>query len=284
MKKMTYVIIRYSLLVENSKGWQIANEDLQVYRDELFNTERLNQRFELFENITLPSLIKQTKALSPDWIKVIIVTSESLPLWNKQKIEDLVSNYNWLYIDYLPARDRDISRFLWKDLAQEQEDILFSTVRLDDDDALANDFFEKMYFYFKEEHVGFGLSFGNGYAGFYDFKSGCYEKVVDYYSPKVAIGLSHFNIYKYESKSFVSNKIRTIYHARKHVTVDLYIPIILDSREFMFIRTMHNNSDSSNNKIREAKLRKQPSTDSEALYKRFPFCQSIMIKEPKVKE
>ena len=99
--------------------------------------------------------------------------------------------------------------------------------------------------------------------------------MVDYYSPKVAIGLSHFNIYRSSSKSFVSEKIKTIYHARKHVTVDLYIPIILDSRELMFIRTMHNNSDSSNNKAREAKLRKQPATDTKILYDKFPFCKNL---------
>lgn len=275
MRNMIYVIIRYSLLIESSKGWQIADEDLQVYREKLFNSQRLEQRLELFEKITLPSLSNQTKTLSSDWIKVVIVTSEDLPLGHKQKIESLVDNYDWLYIDYLSPQNRDISRFLWKDLENSQEDVLFSTVRLDDDDALANDFFEKMDPYFKEDNVGFGLSFGNGYAGFYDFELGCYEKVVDYYSPKVAIGLSHFNIYRSSSKSFVSEKIKTIYHARKHVTVDLYIPIILDSRELMFIRTMHNNSDSSNNKAREAKLRKQPATDTKILYDKFPFCKNL---------
>lgn len=276
MKKIIYVIIRYSVLIENSKGWQIADEDLEIYRNKLFNAERLKQRFDLFERITLPSLLNQTKPLSSDWIKVVIVSSESLPLWNKQKIEELVSNHNWLYIDYLPVEDRDISRFLWKDLEKEQEDILFSTVRLDNDDALANNFFESMNPYFKKENVGFGLSFGSGYAGFYNFELGRYEKVVDYYSPKVAIGLSHFNIYKADSKTFVSNKIKTIYHARKHVTVDLYIPLILDSRESMFIRTMHNNSDSSNNKLREAKLRKQPLSDTDELLAKFPFCQELI--------
>lgn len=278
MKKMIYVIIRYSLLIENSKGWQIANEDLITYKDKLFNDIRLKQRLELFEKITLPSLLNQTKSLNTDWIKVILVTSEDLPLWNKQKIESLANKYDWLYIDYLSMQNRDISRFIWKDLENKQEDILFSTVRLDDDDALANDFFEKMHPYFKEENVGFGLSFGNGYAGFYDFKSGFYEKVVDYYSPKVAIGLSHFNIYKSNNNSFVSEKIKTIYHARRHVTVDLHMPIILDSREFMFIRTMHHNSDSSNNKAREViKLRKQPAINVETLYDKFPFLSNNNI-------
>lgn len=272
---MTYVLMRYSLLVENSKGWQIADKDLQTYRDKLFDTERLKQRLELFEKITMPSLINQTKSLSSEWLKVVIITSEELPVWNKGKLEKMVEKYDWVSIDYLPARESDTYRFLWKDLESSQEDILFSTVRLDDDDALANDFFEKMDPYFKEDNVGFGLSFGNGYAGFYDFESGCYEKVVDYYSPKVAIGLSHFNLYRCNSKSFVSEKIKTIYHARKHVTVDLYIPIILDSRELMFIRTMHNNSDSSNNKAREAKLRKQPPTDTKILYDKFPFCKNL---------
>ncbi|WP_010200819.1 glycosyltransferase [Psychrobacter sp. PAMC 21119] len=275
MKKMTYVLVRYSLLVENSKGWQIADEDLQTYRDKLFDVKRLKQRLELFEKITLPSLISQTKSPSTDWLEVVIITSQDLPSWNKEELEKIVAKYDWISIDYLPSKKSDTYRFLWKNLDSSQEDVLFSTVRLDDDDALANDFFEKMDPYFKEDNVGFGLSFGNGYAGFYDFESGCYEKVVDYYSPKVAIGLSHFNIYRSSSKSFVSEKIKTIYHARKHVTVDLYIPIILDSRELMFIRTMHNNSDSSNNKAREAKLRKQPATDTKILYDKFPFCKNL---------
>lgn len=278
MKKTTYVLIRYSLLIEGSKGWQIANENLETYADNLFNRERLLQRLELFKNITLPSLIGQTKKVSSEWLKVVIITSELLPEWNKQELESLVEKNEWLYIDYLPIRGRNLYQFLWKDLENSSEDILFSTVRLDDDDALANNFFEKMDCYFKEENVGFGLSFGNGYAGFYDFNTNSYEKIVDYYSPKVAIGLSHFNIYKSDSKSFVSDKVRTIYHARKHVTVDLYIPIILDSRDVMFIRTMHSNSDSASNEKREINLRKKPPIENEAICEKFPFYKNLVHK------
>ncbi|MDN5653358.1 MAG: putative rhamnosyl transferase, partial [Lactococcus lactis] len=53
------LLIRYSLLSEDLKAWKISRADLESYRKQLFDEDRLNERFEMFKNITLPSLLNQ---------------------------------------------------------------------------------------------------------------------------------------------------------------------------------------------------------------------------------
>lgn len=271
MRKLTYVLIRYSVLIENTKSWVIANNDVDSYRAKLFEPVRLYKHLELFKTITLPSLENQTKKPDRSWLRVVIITSQDLPEWNKVELELLAEKYNWLDIDYLPTRGVSLERMLFEDLAKDNQDTLVATVRLDDDDALAANFFEKLGDYTNSENIGYGLSFGKGYAGFYDFAQNKYHKIVDYYYPKFSAGLVYFNLYKAEESEFEFNSIKTIFNAGGHSKIDRNIPTILDSREPMFIRTMHDQSDSVTSNKREIALMNHPSAVIDTVYERFPF-------------
>ncbi|CAN6959371.1 hypothetical protein NYA8BAC_00157 [Psychrobacter okhotskensis] len=284
MKKITYVLIRFSVLIEGTGSWNIANKNIETYREQLFNPIRLEQHFNLFKKVTIPSLLRQTISPDSEWLKVVIITSESLPTWNKEQLEKLVEQYNWLYIDYVPEKGRSLVQFVYDDLKNSKEDILISTIRLDDDDALSSTFFEEMNIYFKRENVGFCLSFGSGYAGFYDFKSDSYEKLIEYYYPKIALGLCYFNIYSAESKKFTINSIKTVYNTYKHTQVDLKSPTIVDSRKKMFIRTMYDTSDSANVLKREKLLRNKQILQDEKLYENFPFLEKKLKEKYKFNE
>ncbi|MGM8871253.1 glycosyltransferase [Psychrobacter sp. 2Y5] len=276
MKKLTYVLIRFSVLIEGTGSWNIADKNIETYKKKLFNPIRLEQHLNLFKKITIPSLLNQTKSLDSEWLKVVIITSESLPVWCKEQLEKLVEEYDWLYIDYIPEKGRSLVQFVYDDLKDSKENILVSTIRLDDDDALSNNFFEEMDLYFKKENVGFCLSFGSGYAGFYDFKSDNYEKLVEYYYPKLALGLSYFNIYSAKKNSFVISKIKTVYNTYRHTQVDLKSPTIIDSRKNMFIRTMYDTSDSANNLKREKLLRSKQLIENRKIYNNFPFLEKSL--------
>lgn len=47
MKKIIYVIVRYSVLVEKSKSWTITDPNLNEYRKKLFDESRLKSRLKL---------------------------------------------------------------------------------------------------------------------------------------------------------------------------------------------------------------------------------------------
>ena len=51
MRKVIYVVIRYSVLIENSKSWMITDPNLDKYRENLFDKDRLESRLKLFKNI-----------------------------------------------------------------------------------------------------------------------------------------------------------------------------------------------------------------------------------------
>lgn len=274
MKKINYVLIRYSVLIKNTKSWSIANTDLDIYAEKLFDPIRLDQHLELFTKITLPSITNQTKKVDSEWLKVFLITSSSLPLWHKIEIEKIVNKYSWLELSYLPEEGYPLEHAVFKDLEKYNEEVLFSTIRLDDDDALSNKFFEKIDKYFCKNHVGYGFSFGYGYAGFYDFKNQRYEKIVDYYYPKFSAGLAYFNLFDGENNKFSQHVVKTIFNAGGHSKVDLNIPLILDSKEKMFIRTMHGFSDSYLPK-RELLLKNKPFAKYSDVIAKFPSVSDL---------
>lgn len=80
MRKHAFVMIRYSVLSKGrSKSWVVGKKGFDEYRKELFHPERLKARQELFEKITLPSLVHQTKRPSKEWLTVYILVSEEMP-------------------------------------------------------------------------------------------------------------------------------------------------------------------------------------------------------------
>lgn len=279
MRKLTYVLIRYSVLIENTKSWIIANNDIDKYKSQLFEPIRLHKHLELFKNITLPSLKNQTKTPDESWLRVVIITSQDLPQWNKTELEHLAEQHNWLDIDYLPTRGVALERMLFEDLKKDNQDTLVATVRLDDDDALATDFFEKLDEYTTVENVGKSLSFGKGFAGFYDFTKNNYRKVVDYYYPKIAAGLTYFNFYNAKESRFTLDNIKTIFNTGGHTRIDQNVPTILDSRDPMFIRTMHDHSDSANTNKRELLLMNLKSVEPKVVLTKFPFLDSSHVNQ-----
>lgn len=265
MKKIVYMIVRFSVLLENSKSWNISKSDLKEYKDNLFNEERLRKHFELFKNITFPSILSQNINSDNYEFKLIIITSQELPKWNKELLEDLTSSYKWVEIHYLPTRGVGLTQPIYKDLNKYDEKVLFATIRLDDDDAIAVDFLENFERFFIEANSGYAVSFGLGLCGFYDFNRHQYSKLVEYYYPKFSAGLCYINIY---NGGQFESEVKTIFQAGSHSKVDNRVPTIIYSKNIMFIRTMYEFSD-SHNVSREKKLLKMSAVTPETIESRF---------------
>lgn len=237
MKKHIFVMIRYSVLSENNTAWVIGRDnEFDSYKKELFSEERMSLHEELFFNVTLPSLEK----MSPDRVTVLVFTSEELPAPNMEKLIKVEEEYSNIEIVPLSRKGGVIAKMqqhLALKLAAFNDDVCYATVRLDDDDALADDFEEELYKYVDPLFADHAVSFSSGYEGIYE--QGSFSIFTKRNSPKIAMGLSLIKIYKKDSPP----KNISVYSLGNHTKVDEKHPLIINPQLPMYVRTVHPESD-----------------------------------------
>jgi len=124
-------LIRFSYLSEN--GFALTQQRRSRVRAVLFDRLRLERRFALFEALTLPSLRAQTDR---DF-KIAVLTSQDLPEWAMQKLQDLLATVPQATLVTMPPRahyyaiKKAFNLLPLDDGATHQV-----TFRLDDDDAI----------------------------------------------------------------------------------------------------------------------------------------------------
>ena len=145
-------------------GWK---SDFSTNPEMLFDVNRLNQRFWLFEKITLPSLKAQT---NKDF-HCFILSSNMMPEWAQVRLvencDKYLGNENYTIRFARPGRARKFQRFALMNFAGEDP---VAQVVLDDDDALSSDFVENlcthlnsMDYSASDENLHF-ITFPKGYA------------------------------------------------------------------------------------------------------------------------
>lgn len=283
------VVIRYSLLLEDFKAWIIARNEEKSYKDTLFDSERLNGRLELFKLLTLPCLVQQNlieerlEGTSIHKLQVFLATSEQLPQVHKQEINELAEEYEWLNVCYLPSRGTKIESVvtsyvegLYNHL---KKPILYSNIRLDDDDILSADFLDRLEPYTTEENIGRVISLAKGYYGVYESEYNSFTHISDLFSPKLALGLALVN--KYDEKGY-NHELKSIYEAGNHTRIDHRLPVITDGRFPAYIRTVHNHADSNderktqwylknNNPVHPVKVLQTMSMEIPISFNHFPL-------------
>ena len=270
MKKRIFVMIRYSVLSKNrSKNWVVGRKEFDEYREELFHPDRLSAREELFQKITLPSLVHQSKSPSKDWLTVYILVSEEMPKNSLDSLSKIVGAYDWISIVPVPVEKTQINAPLMNGVSEVEGDICYASVRLDDDDALASTYFEDLFRYIEKPFAGFGVSFGKGVAGV--ISNGKFADFKDYYYPKNAQGLA-FIQYKSANEKVVD---MSVYDAGIHTRIDQNHPVILDSRKCAFMRTIHQHADTAADKALASILKLQ-SLEISNVTAHFSFDPSLM--------
>jgi hypothetical protein len=130
----SYIITRFSIFDINHKKFELnKNRTKKAYMNKLFSPKRLGFKFEVFEKMTLPSVLKQTNT-NWEWI---IFTSSYLPEEYKKKILDLISPHKQITCKFIES----FKEFNFEPKNKEEK---FCTLRLDDDDGLAPTFLEKL--------------------------------------------------------------------------------------------------------------------------------------------
>ena len=247
MKKRIFYIIKYSVeyVALGNRSMQLAKRTAQKgqahYKGKLFSEKRLALRSKLFKNITLPSM---RAALENDDAYLVILTSEALPTKYKKQLEEMLRGIGNVVIRYCkPIKSVDsearesVLDILRKTCNRKEKEICLATIRLDDDDALANNYTQLLLPYVRPDLSGFYVSFPLGVR--LSIKHGRFV-LTKCYLPKTSQGLARIEVVD----PFSENSFQTTYGGGSHVGVDKRGPAILDAREIAYVRTNHVDNDS----------------------------------------
>ena len=120
-------------------GFKVGHEDHAALEAFLYGEARMEERFRLFEAITLPCVARQT---DPDFT-FLIVTGTGLPAHHLARLQKLTSNIPKCVIKQYPPRPhRRIMKKAVNDWRGEPTEPCLQ-FKLDDDDAMALTFVEK---------------------------------------------------------------------------------------------------------------------------------------------
>lgn len=260
-KPIIIVIIRYSILTTQgqAKFWRIGKQSFQKYRAQMFSAKRLQLRENLFKNVTVPSLLAQN-----DWIgkaKVVVLTSDSLPspyIENLHKIVEPLkcAEIRKRSIEEAPNFGREVPEVI-KSLNKDGNPIVtFATIRLDDDDALSNDYFRRVSEYIIPELSGYAVSFGRGYHGCYNESKNAYYSIKEVHTP-LSVGLAYIGTFDITTNAFINTAYNCVYDAGSHRNIDENVPTILDSRKPAFLYSIYDQQDHCIGKTSNQKARKR---------------------------
>ncbi|WP_394277413.1 glycosyltransferase [Luteococcus sp.] len=236
---MTALVVghtRFSLVNPNSPAWLASNgsslKDVDSYRSYLFSDERLQPRLDLFCDHSVPML---RHAAETHDLRHIVSLSDTMPVRFKDQLKDLAADNPWLVIDEKreglgPLWPRDHGR----DVLGSRNEV-FATYRLDDDDLLAWDFFDRFMPFVTKPNVGMMVSGGLGATGIYD--GGTFYSMKTAHKPMIAIGLMAI----WETLDGGTRGPASVSHHES----DRGNPVIIDSRRPSWLWTRHATQDTA---------------------------------------
>ena len=131
-------LCRFSLVSEGA--FQVEHASLEERRAFLYDPERLQQRFVWFEHVVLPCLRAQTDPR----FTLIVLTGDDLPQPFADLLEELCATVPQIVLDRRSAGPhRDLCRAAVRARVDPAADVV-AQFRLDDDDAVAIDFVERV--------------------------------------------------------------------------------------------------------------------------------------------
>ena len=230
------IITRFSILIEKyGLSWKILRHPLNPHTwirrrkptlDEkiayLFAPARLEARFRRFEALLLPSVAAQTRPAEH-----IVLSSTLLPRAYQDRLEALSRRHGFRL--HFAGADRYIDRILIEDgLIDMAETDRLSTIRVDDDDAIATTLVARVE---RFSHLSFDdyiLSFPKGIYLDQRRRPNVYAPVV---YPNIACGLTR--VLRKQGKTL------SIYAAGNHSLVHHRLPVLQVPDPDMYMVTTH---------------------------------------------
>ncbi|MEP1768229.1 MAG: glycosyltransferase [Sulfitobacter sp.] len=236
-KVQVKALIRFSYLSEG--GFAISNMahgDLEKY---LYDPERLEKRFLLFEKLTLPSLIRQTDSN----FKLGILIASSFPPESLLRLKELVAEYDNFKVIQLPTMIHIRAIYQAYDLLETAPDTThIASFRLDDDDAVHKDIIactrdhaETLVRVGKNKTNPFIISFNRGF--YFRTKTDKTDSYLGEFYEKTPVAAGMTLV------SPIGNRCNVF--RRNHRKANQFFNCYSDMSRPMFIRTFHGENDST---------------------------------------
>ncbi|MBL4749312.1 MAG: hypothetical protein JKX71_01785 [Amylibacter sp.] len=141
---MTYLnnqivgLIRFSYLAQ-SGGWNIK-KPMGQHKRQLYSAERMDLRFRLFENLTVPSMTYQTDKN----FKCIVLCSSEMPEAYQERLLDIIEDHENLVYLALPPMPHHVAISEAFEMLKDDSFEYFTSFRLDDDDMLQKTYIETL--------------------------------------------------------------------------------------------------------------------------------------------
>ncbi|MEB8057678.1 glycosyltransferase [Pseudomonas fulva] len=241
MEKHVVVTIRYSLYApELRDSWVIGQTTEEDYLTKLLSAERLEKREKIFDAITLKSLVG-LYASKPAGVefKVYILTTSLLPEKNLSYLRAVEEKYKFIEVCPLEPDTANLNAGLEEYVERLNENDVFASVRLDDDDGLAKTFLHQLNRYLNAEFSGFVISFAKGHGVLLN-GAGDFVKMANYKWRFGSAGLTYIST---KTESITTGR-HSIYQCGNHIKTDDEFATISDGRHAAFIRAFHSGNDS----------------------------------------
>lgn len=225
---------RYSLYIPNSTAWKVSNgtrfSSPEDYRDYLYSDERMGLREQIFLNESLPAL---KEASTGHELRHIVSFSTSIPEHRKEALRKAAKEFSFLVLDEVPDGARPSDRYeLVGDFLS--KGTVFGDYRLDDDDVLPVNFFDRMSQYLTPAHVGYVISFPLGVEAI--LTDGSAFNLREAHYPMNSVG--QLGVCKKMLDGSVQKPSAT-----SHTKADRHNPTVLDSRQIGYFRYNHTGQD-----------------------------------------
>lgn len=233
---------RFSLFAPESKSWVASSQSsysLDDYREYLFSDERLEPRANVFFNYSLPQIEAAQRDHS---IFHVVSFSPELPEKYQRMMTQAAEKYPWLVLDLrvdgkAAVQPDQLARQLVEEKETDQHAGVFGAYRLDDDDLLPVDYFDRMAEYTTVANVGMYVSFGKGITAIQiDGK---------FYNPRIVRQRMFTAGLLAVCRVDESGRFHKPVGYKGHSNADGVAPVIVDSREPGFFWNRHLQQDTA---------------------------------------
>ncbi|NVO58139.1 hypothetical protein HW561_20305 [Rhodobacteraceae bacterium B1Z28] len=246
-------------------GFQITHDTIDDRRRYLYNRERLEERFRLFESITLPSFRAQTD----EDFQLLIVIGDCLPKPAFDRLHDLTKGVKQIQIiQRSPDRHRKVMREVLNS-ARLNRDHPCLQFRHDDDDAVSIDFIERLRDVtadcrgLLERNTTVGIDYNCGYMARVNADGIRASKV---HRPLVTAGLG----------MYVQGKSALTIMNFTHNKINRAMPVITYPDAPMWIRSLNGFNDSPQTRNNKLELTDLTSKDEREFMARFAIDQNTV--------
>ncbi len=221
-------MIRFSIVLRESNFFPpLSGQGYQKRKALIFDRARLQRRFQLFEDICLPSLAAQTDQN----FNMMLITSRDLPDWAHDRLMGLVQDLPNFYVRaYRPLAN--IQRIFKRSVFEMLDPTapITASFRLDDDDALASDYIARLRTHMEPEKAGKIVTFSHGHQlALSDGTLQVWDDTRDCGSAGLAL--------VQKGKVLSIPETVTIHCLGGHRKVGQFAPVINDKTDAMYVQT-----------------------------------------------